>query len=312
MTVPGAGADIWGQEDQFKFVWVIEHTSEAEIVTRATHSAGANAFAKAGVMMRAELGSSSANVILDVKPDGGIEFMQRASTGAQTTFLSGGFRPAPTWLKLVRSGATYTGYYSSNGADWTFVGATTIATADLPTDNYFMGLAVTSHRAGVPTFAFFDQTSMTNPGTASNLLRKPGFEEYTPPALGAPGWVADALRQTPAHSGSTQPHTGRNHGECATDRNLDCGLYQDVVAPVTGDYLLTMSSNASRGGGLVGANVNGVLAVSNNVAVNGFGAFGSHSMGLFAHAGDTIRVWMYSPATPGWVVIDDVSLTPVQ
>jgi len=309
MTVPGAGADIWGQEDQFKFVWVIEHASEAQIVTRATHSVRANAFAKAGVMMRADLGSSSANVILDVKPDGGIEFMQRASTGTRTTFLSGGFRPAPTWLKLVRSGATYTGYYSSNGTDWTFAGSTTIATADLPTDNYFMGLAVTSHQAGVPTFAFFDQTSMTNPATTSNLLQKPGFEEYTPPALGAPGWVADASRQTPAQSASTQPHTGKNHGECNTDQHLDCGLYQDIVAPFTGNYILTMSSNASRGGGLVGANVNGALAVSNGVAVNGFGAFGLHSMGLFAHAGDTIRVWMYSPATPGWVVIDDVSLT---
>jgi hypothetical protein len=28
-----------------------------------------------------------------------------------------------------------------------------------------------------------------------------------------------------------------------------------------------------------------------------------------AQAGDTIRVWMYSPATPGYVVMDDVSLT---
>jgi len=29
-----------------------------------------------------------------------------------------------------------------------------------------------------------------------------------------------------------------------------------------------------------------------------------------ARAGDVIRVWMYSPATPGYVVIDDVVLTP--
>jgi hypothetical protein len=308
MTVPGAGADIWGQEDQFKFVWVIGHGSDAQIVTRAGHSQGADAFAKAGVMMRADLGSSSANVLLDVKPDGGIEFMQRPSAGAQMTFVAGAYRPWPTWLKLVRSGATYTGYYSSNGADWTPVGTTTIATGDLPTANYFTGLAVTSHEAGVPTYAFFDQTSMTNP-TTQNLLQKPGFEEYTPSALGTPGWVADASRQTLAQSGSTQPHTGTNDGECVTDQNLDCGLYQDVVAPVTGNYLLTMYSNASRSGGLVGANVNGAFAVSNSVAVHSVGAFGSHSMALFAHAGDTIRVWMYSPATPGWVVIDDVSLT---
>jgi len=33
-----------------------------------------------------------------------------------------------------------------------------------------------------------------------------------------------------------------------------------------------------------------------------------YTMGLVAKAGDTIHVWMYSPATPGSVVIDDASL----
>jgi len=32
-------------------------------------------------------------------------------------------------------------------------------------------------------------------------------------------------------------------------------------------------------------------------------------MPFSAHAGDAIAVWMYSPPTPGYVVIDDVSLT---
>jgi len=30
---------------------------------------------------------------------------------------------------------------------------------------------------------------------------------------------------------------------------------------------------------------------------------------MSARAGDIIRVWMYSPATPGYVVIDDAALT---
>ncbi len=32
------------------------------------------------------------------------------------------------------------------------------------------------------------------------------------------------------------------------------------------------------------------------------------TMTFTANQGDTIRVWMYSPATPGYVVIDDASL----
>jgi hypothetical protein len=32
-------------------------------------------------------------------------------------------------------------------------------------------------------------------------------------------------------------------------------------------------------------------------------------MTFAANAGDLIHVWMYSPSTPGYVVIDDVMLT---
>jgi hypothetical protein len=53
--------------------------------------------------------------------------------------------------------------------------------------------------------------------------------------------------------------------------------------------------------------VNGVTAASSAVAAAPFGLF-AVSMPLSASAGDVIRVWMYSPALTGYVVIDDVSL----
>jgi hypothetical protein len=87
-------------------------------------------------------------------------------------------------------------------------------------------------------------------------------------------------------------------------------MYQEVIAPGTGSYTLTFFANADRDGGFVGANVNGTGAASSSVAVRGFGNYGTmYSIGFNAVAGDTIRVWMYSPASPGYVVIDDVSLT---
>jgi len=161
-----------------------------------------------------------------------------------------------------------------------------------------------------PPFSFYQFSSITYTfGPDVNLLQKPGFEEYTLPALGVPGWVSDPIRQTPAYSESNQPHSGANNGACFTTDSLDCGIYQEVTAPSTGTYLLTIYATADRDGGLVGANVNGAFAVSSLVEARGFRNYGAaYTMTFPATAGDTIRVWMYSPSIPGYVVVDDVSL----
>jgi len=142
-----------------------------------------------------------------------------------------------------------------------------------------------------------------------NLLQRPGFEEYTPPALGLPGWLSDTKRQTAAFSETHQPHRGTKNAACWTPIARDCGMVQEVIAPATGSYTLTMFANADRSGGLVGANVNASLAASAAVQVRGFANYGAPYTFTFpATAGDRIVVWMYSPASPGYVVLDDVSL----
>jgi hypothetical protein len=84
-----------------------------------------------------------------------------------------------------------------------------------------------------------------------------------------------------------------------------------VIAPNTANYVLTFYANADRAGALIGANVNGTTVRSANVEVRGIGRYRTpYSFAFAAHAGDTIRVWMYSPATPGSAVIDDVVLAP--
>jgi hypothetical protein len=144
----------------------------------------------------------------------------------------------------------------------------------------------------------------------SNLLGQPGFEGYAPPDLGLPGWVSDSSRQVMAKSEWNQPHTGDKNGACWTTENLDCGMYQEVVAPATGTYSLTLYANADRAGGYVGANVNGGTMTLMTVDVRGYRSYGAaYTMTFTASQGDRIHVWMYSPATPGYVVIDDVSLT---
>src|ERR1700733_6465664 len=99
-------------------------------------------------MIRQSLDPGSAQVILDVKPDGGVEFMSRSPSGATTTFIGGGgiVLPFPVSLKLTRATGTVesliTGFvYDPVSAAWIQVGWTTIQIAP----GALVGLAVTSH-----------------------------------------------------------------------------------------------------------------------------------------------------------------------
>jgi probable HAF family extracellular repeat protein len=144
--------------------------------------------------------------------------------------------------------------------------------------------------------------------TSGNLLVRGDFEDYAPPDLGPPGWIADSRRQIAAKSETYQPRSGTKNGACWATDAQDCGMFQGVTAPGTGAYKLTFFANADRDGGLVGAHVNDNGAASSSVAVRGFGNYRMYSFSFNAVAGDTIWVWMYSPPSPGYVVIDDVSL----
>jgi hypothetical protein len=151
--VSGGGADIWGTVDAFNF----DYTSLANdggMYARVIGVNNTSSFAKAGIMIRASTDPSAAHVILDVKPDGGIEFMTRPTSGGTTTFLAGATRSFPILLYLVRSGTTVNAYVV-DGSQNTPIGSASI---DLPSDA-LIGLAVTSHERGTLTTATFDQIS---------------------------------------------------------------------------------------------------------------------------------------------------------
>lgn len=310
-AVDGGGADIWGTADAFRFAFrpVID---DVRIVARVVSQSSTQPFAKAGVMLRASVDPSSPTAILDVKPDGGLEFMVRPISGQDMIFVAGGpaVVPAP-WLKLERSADQLMAFQSADGRNWVAIGS--FDAGSLPRD-LFAGLAVTSHDPAVLNQAAFDGVLVTSNPPTSNLLISGGFEDYFPPTFdgngGPVGWKSDdPFRQTPAKTETNQPRTGTNNGACWTPEFLDCGLYQEVVAPLTASYTFRIYATADRPGGLVGVNVNGALAISADVEARGFRNYGSsYELRFNAASGDTIRVWMYSPATPGYVVIDDATL----
>ncbi|HTD68775.1 MAG TPA: hypothetical protein VK846_19815, partial [Candidatus Limnocylindria bacterium] len=83
--------------------------------------------------------------------------LRRTSTGGSTSDKSGGSGNAPYWVRLVRSGNTFTAYKSTNGTSWTSVGSYTISMGA----NIYIGLAVTSRRDGTLNTSRFDNFSVT-------------------------------------------------------------------------------------------------------------------------------------------------------
>jgi len=161
-SVTGSGSDIWGTSDAFRFAYVLV-TGNCTIVARvvslqAISLQTLDPWSKAGVMIRESLTANAANAFIAVTPGNGVTWQTRSSTDANsgnnnTTGLS-----APYWVKLVRSGNTFTGYRSPDGTNWTQLGSTTFSMLSTA----YIGLALTSHNNSTLCSATFD--NVTAPG----------------------------------------------------------------------------------------------------------------------------------------------------
>ena len=155
-TVTGAGEDIWGNADGFRYVYKTL-TGDGSIVAQVTAIQFLHEWTKAGVMMRATLSGGSPQAMMFVSANKGLAFQRRVAANGLSTHTSGGTGQAPQFVRLVRTGNTFTASRSADGTAWTVVGSDTIA---MPSTIY-VGLAVTSHVPGVVATATFASTSTT-------------------------------------------------------------------------------------------------------------------------------------------------------
>ena len=173
-SVRGSGADVYGLTDQFHFVYQ-ELTGDGEIVARVASVANTNNYAKAGVMIRQDLTTNSPYAMVEILPRKASGFQWRLAPGG-TTASSGGNGAAPYWVRLVRSGNTFTGYQSADGTSWQALGSTTVALAA----DVFVGLAVTAHNNTTTCTAVFD-----NVAAAFGAPNTPPTASITSPVDGA-------------------------------------------------------------------------------------------------------------------------------
>ena len=166
-TVNGSGGDIYGTADGMHFMYQ-SLSGDGTIVARLVNLQGGSSYPKAGVMIRETLAPSATNAYTFLQYAGGTSFYfsYRSTTGGSTTQASsnGGLL---YWVKVTRSGNTFSGYISPDAVNWTQVGSTqTISMAT----NVYVGFAVTSSNSSTLATASFDNVSINSTETPAPVI----------------------------------------------------------------------------------------------------------------------------------------------
>lgn len=154
-TVAGAGADIGGSTDQFRFVYQ-PLEGDGAVTACITSLDFIDAWTKAGVMIRQSLDANSPFAFSLLSSGWGAAFHHRTATGQAASQGDPVPGVPPHCLRLVRQGSTFTAYGTMDGAAWTPMGTATIAMSS----SVLVGLAVTSHKTTAAAEAVFERVDV--------------------------------------------------------------------------------------------------------------------------------------------------------
>jgi hypothetical protein len=131
-------------------------------------------WAKAGVMIREQLTDTSSHAMIIATPPAGTVdqySFQWVNGTIRNNNVQAGDVTLPSWVRIVRTGDDFTGYYAPDVAGspgtWVQVGTTTISMVQ----DVYIGMCVTSHADGVLCTAVFDNVTYGG-GVSTDLQDK--------------------------------------------------------------------------------------------------------------------------------------------
>jgi autotransporter-associated beta strand protein len=138
--------------DNFRYYYQMMGGTTGQVVARIS-TLGNTSGARVGVMIRSGTANNSLYAFMGVSQTGAYEFQARSTSGGRsstTTPGTSGVTPN-VWVKLVRSGNTFTGFTSSDGLTWTQAGTATITMTTA-----YIGLADASGATNTLNTSIFD------------------------------------------------------------------------------------------------------------------------------------------------------------
>ncbi len=160
ITMTGSGADIWGTADQFHFAYRTL-TGPGTIIAQVQSVENTDGWAKAGVMIRETLEPGSRHAFGCVTPENGVASQGRLEADGESFNAAEGDITAPHWVRLERDVAgNFTVTHSADGSSWVPVSGAVPQNIQM-SSTVHIGLAVTSHNAGVTCEAVFSNVTIT-------------------------------------------------------------------------------------------------------------------------------------------------------
>jgi hypothetical protein len=158
-TLAGSGAELGSPADAFQMAYSAL-AGDGEIVARVAGTPKDGKHWKAGVALRDGRGSAAVSAVLYIGADNSVHFDARGKEyGPLNDTQHRGFA---NWLKIARSGDTFTGFISKDGSAWTPVGHATLVMHR----NILAALISTSGEPGAPKASQFDSVSVTRSDAA--------------------------------------------------------------------------------------------------------------------------------------------------
>jgi hypothetical protein len=165
ITLSGSGTDIYGTADQFRFAYK-RLEGNGTIIAKVESITDTDPWAKAGVMIRESLDPDARFAGVYATPGNGVRYQARLMTGGDATSDTSVATTeqkaltAPVWVKLERTGTTFNGSYSTDGVNWIAM-SWNPQTLNMVMPSVYIGLAVTSHNAGLTAVGEFSGIATT-------------------------------------------------------------------------------------------------------------------------------------------------------
>jgi hypothetical protein len=251
--VVGSGIGLVGVDnDSFRFVYQAS-TGDSVLVAHVVSQQCQNATAFDGVMIRGDLTGGALVAAMGISAGGVLEFIDRTAESNASTLMSSAPSSPPSWVRLIRSGSTFTGYSSYDGVVWTELGSVTIAMGT----TVYLGLAVTSASSTVLNTARLDNFSIdSTPSVVNAASTAPGTVAETTTNLAVLG--GDVLGESTLNYTWTATSVPAGASSPTFSVNGTNGAKNDMVTfTEAGNYTITVTI-ANAGG----------LATTSSVTVN--------------------------------------------
>ncbi len=205
-TLAGSGTDFWTADDgHFAYASLIGDFSISVKILSFDGSLGSSA--KAGINVRSSLNTSAVSILSAYESWGSMATVTRDTEAPEPTWEQGAPQTPPYFLRIVRSGNTFTTANSADGATWTNEISKTLT---LMPDTVLAGLMVSpnSEELGTATFEAVDITGtiVTVTSLEDVQAHQPSVSLYPNPAR---DWVEVKVGEGPVKALTLLDMTGK-------------------------------------------------------------------------------------------------------